>query len=94
MAQITVKFATPAIVQDGDNLTVNFDDGTNYTVSGVTGMQDRVEENRVTIQQLHWIAVANRMAADPQLDSPQLWDGKTVTFNEEAANPAQAFTVT
>lgn len=94
MSAIAVKFATPAITRTGETLNVNFDDGSSEEFSGAEGLQSSVRNSLPEVSQVRAMAIANRLAVDPLLDSPNLWDGKTITIDFEAQNPANVFKLT
>jgi len=94
MAAVVIEFATPALVRSGDTLTVNYANGDQNEYTGATGLQDAVSDaisNNPTLFRLFFIA--NRLALDPLMDSPAVWDGKKATFDPEQANPANVFKV-
>jgi hypothetical protein len=91
---LSVKFGTPAIVFSGDGgVRVKFDDGSENEYDDADSLRNSILEQLPTLDALKALAISNRLAADPLMDSPALWDGKTVTLDVELPNPAQVFRV-
>lgn len=93
MAAISTQFATPAITQSEGLLFVHFSDGSNLEFDSPTGLQNWVLGRLPDLDGVRAIAIANRMAQDPLLDTPAIWDGKTATLDVEQATPGNVFKV-
>lgn len=94
MAAIQLQFADPAITVSGGTLNINFADGSQIPFEGgANELQLWILARLPELDVVRAMAIANRLAQDPLLDSPQLWDGKTVTLDVEQANPANVFKV-
>jgi hypothetical protein len=72
---------------------VKFDDGSENEYDDADSLRNSILEQLPTLDALKALAISNRLAADPLMDSPALWDGKTVTLDVELPNPAQVFRV-
>jgi hypothetical protein len=95
MSAISVTFkASGAIQPSGDLLYVNFEDGSQLELSGPEGLQQWVLARLPDLDGVRALAIANRLAQDPLMDSPAVWDGKTITLDPEQALPADVFKVT
>lgn len=93
---VTVKLATTnAIVknQETGGIIVNFSDGNQIPFETATAMTDFVAGNEPSSDAARAYLIANRLAADPLLDSPSLWDGKQLTLDLEQAIPTNVFKV-
>lgn len=92
----TVQFGNPAIVVDDENNTlhVNFADGSGVEIpGGPDALQQWIVDNSPTIDQVKAMAIEQRFAIDPMLDSPEVWNSKRVTINLESDAPSTVFTV-
>jgi hypothetical protein len=93
MAAIAVRFDTPAIVIGEGVVTVRWDDGSYREFADVPEMLAWFAGQLPSVEQVQAMAVINRLAADPMVDSPSLWDNKLVTFDPEQATPGNVFRV-
>lgn len=94
MAAIQIQFATPAITRTGDGgVTLNFSDGSTQDFETLQQFQFFVTNKMTDFgpQGLKALACCHLMAADPLMDSPALWDGKTFTLDPEQATAANVF---
>ena len=89
MAAISIQFAAQNAVQTvSGKLLVNFADGTQLEFDDADGLRQYVVANGPGRDAVRAMAVANRLARDPGLNSiPAQWDGKTFTLDLEAASP-------
>lgn len=91
---LSVKFATPALVPFGDGgIRVKFDDGSEMEFASATAMQESCLNGLPSADDLKAMAIIQRLGVDPLMDSPALWDGKTVTLDVEKETPSQVFAV-
>lgn len=94
MAAISTKFKTSGTITfSGDSVFVNFDDGSSLEFEGAASLQQWVLENTPDLQGLRAMAIGNRLALDPLLDSPSVWDGKTFTLDVEQPVVSNVFKV-
>lgn len=93
MAAIAVRFATPAIVIGEGIVTVRWDDGSTKDFTDIPEMLAWFAGQLPSLEQIQAVAVINRLAVDPMVDSPTLWDNKLVTFDPEQATPGNVFRV-
>lgn len=89
----SVTFANPAIVRTETATYINFTDGQVELSGDPLAIQDYVASNGVSDDVLKAMAVAQRLAADPLVDTPAAWNGKVVTLDLEQATPSQVFKV-
>lgn len=68
-------------------ISVNWEDGSGADFATIQELNDYLDGQMatVTVDTIKAIQLVNCLARDPLLDSPELWDGKKITFNPEAA---------
>lgn len=95
MAAIAKLATTGALIKDSGTgeVRINFLDGTELPFESATALTDFVANNQPTLDQVRAYLIANRLTNDPLLDSPALWDGKTLSFDLEQVNPQLVFRV-
>jgi hypothetical protein len=94
---LTVKLATTnALVVDSETgkVTINFDGGTSLEFEQATDLSNLVADYLPQVENLRAWLIVNRLANDPLLDSPALWEGKLLTFDVEQALATNVFKVT
>lgn len=92
MAKVVIKFGSPAVVKSAGKVFVNLGDGTQLEFESATALSDAVSAAvNANSEALRMLAIGHRLAADPLLDSPLLWNGTTVTIDPEQALAANVF---
>lgn len=81
---ISVKSATPCIVEQGDTMLVNWADGSQQEIQGgPDALQAWINDNLPDINGVRALFLSHCLANDPLLNTPSVWDGKTATFDPE-----------
>lgn len=89
-----IKFGNPALTFPGDgSIIVTYDDGSSVTFDTATAMSQYIQNHLPDIDGVKALALANRLANDPLMNSLTLWNGKTFTLNPEAVAVGSVFTM-
>jgi hypothetical protein len=92
---ISITFTSNALQTSGTTLYVNHANGQIEIAGGPQALQQWCLDNAPTEQQVLAMAIINRFANDPLLDSEEtVWNGKTFTLDCEQTSPSNIAKVT
>lgn len=95
MAAISFQFdTTGAIVKDGDIVTVKYQDGSSRDFDSLASLQSWAI-NKISdfgVEGIQAIGIISGMTIDPLMDTPSVWNGKTITLDAEKSIFSQILT--